>query len=364
MKIKNNMFVFIVFLVFFLMHFIVIFWFCQNTPGFALTTTVKLLPLLMTVLYIALYALSRKMNLWILETILLIYLGSLFLAFALVMGIIAITLVLKICHISLPFNLGLPALCTWIILILISLYTAAKPPSVIKISFDAPTLKKDIKIAFVADTHFGATVSPKRTENLKQIIAENEPNLIVFAGDIFETDFKHSLPFTEIISTILPAKKFGVLGNHEYYQGLENERASFKAAGINLLENQNTVTEGINIIGINDIRTAGISKQKFENILKQTVIPNNFNLLLTHTPMYFEEAAKNGVNLMLSGHNHNGQIWPFTYLVRLSTSYLHGLFKYDKSNLYVTSGTFFWGPPMRFLSKNEIIFITLKGKGN
>ena len=325
------MFIFIAFLVFFLMHAVVIFWFCQNTPGLALTTTVKLLPILLTVAYVALFALSRKMHFWFSETILLIYLGALFLAFALVMGIIALTLVLKICHIILPFKLGIYAFCTWIIIVLISLYTAAKTPSVTEIDFEAPSLKQNIKIALIADTHFGATVGIERAKSLKQIIEKNNPDLIVFAGDIFETDFKDSIPFTEIIADILPNKKFGVLGNHEYYIGLENARNSFEKAGVNLLDNKSKIIDEINIIGINDIRTAKISKQEFGNILKENIKPNNFNLLLTHTPIYFEEAANNGVNLMLSGHNHNGQIWPFKYLVKLSNPYLQGHFKYGKS---------------------------------
>jgi len=82
---------------------------------------------------------------------------------------------------------------------------------------------------------------------------------------------------------------------------------------------------------------------------------------MTHTPLFFEEAAKNGIDLMLSGHNHNGQIWPFNFLVRLTNPYLYGHFKSGRANLFVTSGTFFWGPPLRFLTNNEIVFITLKG---
>ncbi len=363
-KIKNKMFIFIAFLIFLLMHTVVIFWFCQNTPGLALTTITKLLPLLLTVLYVILYALARKFDFWTLETILSIYLGSLFLAFALVMSLLVLTLILKIFHITLPFNLGFPALGIWLIIALISLYTAAQKPSITNVTFEAPVLNEDVKIAFISDTHFGATVGVKRANNLKEIIEENNPNIIVFVGDIFETNAEKSLPFTEIIANISNGKKFGVLGNHEYYQGLENARTSFKKAGINLLENKNETENQINIIGINDIRTARISKQEFNNILKQNIKPGNFNLLLTHTPMYFEEAAQNGVDLMLSGHNHNGQIWPFNYIVKLTTPYLQGHFKYENSNLYVNSGTFFWGPPMRLGSKNEVVFITLKGRKN
>ena len=362
MRIKNKMFIFIAFIIFLLMNTVVIFWFCQNTPVLALNTFAKFLPLILTISYIALYALSRKINSWPLETFLLIYLGALFLGFCLVFGITVITFTLKIFHITLPNNLGFWVFGIWLIIVLISLYTAAKPPKITNITFDAPNLKKDIKIAFISDTHFGATVGLNRAKNLKQIIENNKPDLIVFTGDIFETNFQDSIPFAEIFTDVSPGKKFGVFGNHEYYQGLDNARKSFKQAGITLLENKSEIAENINIIGVNDIRTAKISKQEFENILKREINPGNFNLLITHTPLYFEEAASLGTNLMLSGHNHNGQIWPFNFLVKLTNPYLYGHFKSGQANLFVTSGTFFWGPPIRFLTNNEILFITLKGE--
>ena len=362
MKTKNNMFLFIAVLVFLLMHTLVVFWFCQNTPGLVFNTFTKILPLILTASYIALFALSKKINFWPLESFLLTYLGALFLAFCVVFAVVSVALLLKFFHIILPDNLGFWVLGAWIIIFLISLYTAAKAPKITNINFDAPGIKQDIKIAFISDTHFGATVGLRRTKNLKQIIENNKPDLIVFGGDIFETDFNDSIPFAEILTDILPGKKFGVLGNHEYYQGLDNAKQSFNKAGIKLLENKSENIGGINIIGINDIRTAHISKQEFENILKQQIKPGNFNLLLTHTPMYFEEAAQLGINLMLSGHNHNGQIWPFSFLVRITNPYLYGYFKSGQANLFVTSGTFFWGPPVRFLTNNEVVFINLKGE--
>jgi len=355
------MFFLVALLLFFLMHTAVIFWFCQNTAGFVLSSFTKFLPLILTTSYVLLYIFARKNNLWFLEEILLIYLGALFIAFALVFVLILFSFILKILHLTLPFNLGIPTLITWAVIVLISLFTAAKIPTVKTINLQTPNLTENKKIAFVADTHFGATVSPKRAESLRRILEKENPDLILFGGDIFETNYKDSIPYADILAKILPSKKFGVLGNHEYYQGLEQARNSFNKAGINLLENRSINFENINIIGVNDIKTAQITKQEFENILKRERNPNTFNILLTHTPVYFENAAKNGIDLMLSGHTHRGQIWPFNFLVRLTTPYTYGQFQDEKSNLIVTSGTFFWGPPMRFLTNNEIVIINLQG---
>lgn len=351
----------IVFLVFALMHSIVIFWFCQNTSGLSLTLFVKILPVILTILYFLLYTLARKANWQFLEYFLLTYMGALFLAFALVFALVVLNFVLRLFHVNMPPVLGFPVLIIWLIMFAVSLYTTAKAPSITELSLDAPALKQDVKIAFVADTHFGATVGIKRAESLKQLLEQQKPDLILFGGDIFETKFKDSIPFADILASI-PNKKIGVFGNHEYYQGFDDAVSSFKQADINLLENENEIFKGINIIGVNDIKTTNLTKQNFENILKKKIDTNQFNLLLTHTPLYFKEAAQNGIDLMLSGHTHKGQIWPFNFLVKAVFPYFNGLYEEGKAKIFITSGTFFWGPPLRLFSKNEITIITLKGQ--
>lgn len=359
-----TVFFFVVFLVFTLMHSIVIFWFCQNTKGVSLTLFVKILPVALTVIYFLLYLLSRKTGSYFLETFLLTYLGALFLAFALVFVLVFVNFILRILHKNMPAQLGYPVLVVWVITVALSLYTAAKAPKVTEVYLDAPALKQDVKIALITDTHFGATVSPKRAESVKQILIEQNPDLILFGGDIFETKAGESQPWTDILVSVAPGKKFGVLGNHEYYMGYDDSQTSFEKAGINLLENKSAVLDGINIIGVNDIKTTVLSKGNFINILKKEIKPDNFNLLLTHTPLYFKEAAQNGIDLMLSGHTHKGQIWPFNFLVKLVFPYFNGQYEEGKAKLFVSSGTFFWGPPLRLFSDNEIVIIILRGQKN
>ena len=77
-------------------------------------------------------------------------------------------------------------------------------------------------------------------------------------------------------------------------------------------------------------------------------------VLLAHDPRVFPEAARAGVDLQLSGHTHAGQIWPFNLLVRLSVRFVRGLYRDGASQLYVSPGTAFWGPPMRLGTRAEI----------
>jgi len=84
-------------------------------------------------------------------------------------------------------------------------------------------------------------------------------------------------------------------------------------------------------------------------------------VLLAHDPRTFQLAHPHGVQLQLSGHTHDGQLWPFRYLVRLQTRWLAGLYRVDRSALYVSRGTGFWGPPMRILAPAEITELVLRG---
>jgi hypothetical protein len=78
---------------------------------------------------------------------------------------------------------------------------------------------------------------------------------------------------------------------------------------------------------------------------------------MNHQPTGFAVASQRRIGLVLSGHVHNGQVWPFTYLVGLFYPYLTGLHRRNDSFLNVSTGTGFWGPPMRLGSSNEIVVL-------
>jgi hypothetical protein len=86
-------------------------------------------------------------------------------------------------------------------------------------------------------------------------------------------------------------------------------------------------------------------------------------VLLAHDPLTFREAARSGVDLQLSGHTHGGQIWPFRWLVRLSTPFVAGWYRRGDAQLYVSRGTGFWGPAMRLFAPAEITEITIRAGG-
>lgn len=346
------------------MQFICIKWTTFNLPAWPCLSWAKLVAPLSVLLFMGLVFVSRKYDNALSAQIAYIWLGWAFLWFSIIMLVMAVQLILLAFKISLPFTMfGLWVFLASLLVAGISLYNGLGAPKMKPIQIVSPTLNTEsFKIAQISDSHLGTGLNPKRLQKAVDEINKFNPDIIVFTGDIFEHTIEHEQAYIDILSTLNPPYgKFGVLGNHEYYGGVNDNIAMWEKAGIKPLLNSAQDLGPLNIIGVNDIRTTRISKEDFTQLLKKQTM-DKFNLLLSHAPLYFEEAAANKVNLMLSGHTHNGQLWPFKYLTRLQFKNTYGLYKQGEGYLYVTSGMFYWGPPMRFLTNNEVPLITIKNE--
>ena len=146
-----------------------------------------------------------------------------------------------------------------------------------------------------------------------------------------------------------------VSGNHEYHlKDFQSKMSQLSSFNIKHLKNTKIQIENINLIGIDDNQTEK-SKIDFANKLCDD---NLFNLVVCHKPDIWQKLnCKN--HLMLSGHTHNGQIFPFNFIVKLKFKFIYGLYSMSNSNLYVSSGAACWGPKIRLGSKNEIIHLKL-----
>jgi hypothetical protein len=113
------------------------------------------------------------------------------------------------------------------------------------------------------------------------------------------------------------------------------------------------------VAAVDDVRTVGHSEAEVSAVLAK-LDPAEPALFLSHQPLYFEAAARARVGLMLSGHTHQGQVFPFGLIVRLVYPYFYGLYRLGASSLYVSSGTGQWGPPMRLFTRSEIVRFTLR----
>ncbi len=346
------------------MQYIALLWTITNTSYISNNIWIKLLPFACTALFMFVLNYARGaegLTAELLAQTMYIWLGAVFIWFSVCMVFMFCQIGLGFFKVALPNNLSLYALALTAVLTVVAVISAAQTPKVTKINIKNPFDEgTTLKIAQISDTHLGIGVSVEKLKKLTALVQSLNPDIIVFTGDIFEETHLHAQEYTAALKALTPRYgKYAVLGNHEYYRGAQNNIDLWRKADIVPLLNDSAQTGGINIIGVNDIKTSRVSKKQFEDLLAAKTDKNKFNLLLSHTPLYFEEAADNGINLMLSGHTHNGQIWPFNYLVKLSFKYSYGLYTYKNSHIYVTSGTFFWGPPMRLFTKNEVALITL-----
>lgn len=250
-----------------------------------------------------------------------------------------------------PLTLGVLAV-VWSM----ALWGGFSSPQIKRISLQIPGAPK-MKLALLSDTHLGMGVSLARFDKVLQKIEAEKPDALLVLGDIFEYGPNREAYAARLAQTKTPLGSYGVLGNHEYYVGYGDSKDFFQQAGVFLLENQTTqMPNGVQVAGLKDIHTAHVTVQDMQHVLDQ-LDASRPSILLSHTPLYAEEAAAQGVDMMLSGHTHNGQLWPFTYLVKLQFPRVYGLFDVDKMKFYITSGVFYWGIPLRFLAPAEIAII-------
>ena len=284
-----------------------------------------------------------------------IWLGAVFLACVISIMFLALYGVLHVVHGPVAW-MGKTSVYMMIGVIAYALWSGYSMPQIKRISITSPQLPQ-MKIAVLSDTHLGMGVSLKRFNQALERLEAEKPDILLVLGDVFEFGPNRERYAVRISLIYTPLGSYGVLGNHEYYVGYGDSKQFFKDAHITLLENESvTLPNGVQIAGLRDILTARLAPQEIEAVFN-TMDTSKGSILLSHTPLYAEQASAHGFDLMLSGHTHNGQIWPFHYFVKMQFPRIYGLHFVDGMPLYITSGMFYWGVPMRLFAPAEIPII-------
>lgn len=220
----------------------------------------------------------------------------------------------------------------------------------------------EMRVAVISDSHLGCGVSLARFQKALERIQAQHPDAVFILGDLFEYGMRRQKYAQALGDLKTKYGSFGVLGNHEYYMGYDYSVDFYKKSGIELLQNQiRTLPNGLQLIGVNDYKTTGLTDERLDKIFSGSD-PARTRVLLSHQPTPADRAAAHGIPLTLSGHTHNGQIFPFNFAVRMTTPYVYGLYQTRNSSfIYVTSGMFYWGIPLRLLAPAEIPLIHIKG---
>ena len=249
--------------------------------------------------------------------------------------------------------------------------TALGPPDVLRVPVALRRLDPvfdGFKIAVVSDIHLGPLSGRAHTERIVAMINETEPDLVAIVGDLVDGTVAELGPAAEPLRDLHSREgTFFVTGNHEYF--VEDPFAwltELERLGVAPLRNENTAIRrgaaAFDLAGINDV--AGESRADppdFDRALAG-LDASRPTVLLAHQPVQVEQASARGVDLQLSGHTHGGQMWPFHYVVRAVQPSLAGLSSVNDTQLYVTRGAGFWGPPVRVGARPDITVLSLRGQ--
>jgi len=245
-------------------------------------------------------------------------------------------------------------LCLNIFLVTYSVFKG----SVIKkknIKITSDKVKNNLKFIFLSDFHLGSN-SKEYLDKVISILNKIQYDFLLIGGDLIDSS-SFKLKYLEKLK-LLKKKIFFVTGNHEYYLNNTHEILEvLQRNGVLYLNNSSLIYKNLNIIGLNDNQTVSSQKKLALKLKKEHL----FNLVLVHKPSVWS-FIRNKVDLVLAGHTHNGQIFPFNLLVKLKFKFCYGIYKKYGSTLYVSSGLGCWGPKMRLGSSNEILEINLAPK--
>ncbi|MEI6139238.1 MAG: metallophosphoesterase [Mariniphaga sp.] len=214
-----------------------------------------------------------------------------------------------------------------------------------------------LRIAFVADFHLKEETNVRFVERFVKKVEGLNPDLMLYGGDIVEGN-RHNTKMEDLenlLGQIHPRYGvYGVLGNHEYYGG-QDKGNFFDKAGINILLDTNALIDSsFNLMGRYD---SHFNRRKAIDDLMKQVNDSFPTILLDHRPTELEQVSKTAVDIQLSGHTHNGQMFPLSLIIQSMYQLSWGYEKIGNTHFFVTSGIRLWGPPVRTVGKSEIMII-------
>lgn len=218
---------------------------------------------------------------------------------------------------------------------------------------EIPSFGKEMKAVLLSDIHIGTIWGKNHLQKIVDRTNALEPDVVFITGDLVSGG---TVLIEDAFSPLgdLEAKTFFAHGNHERYEGIEEVEALLANNGIEVLADERADFEGIEIIGLSYSEDG----DRIESVLGEIDISEDKpTVLLTHVPI---DPKNDRIELILAGHTHAGQIFPFNFVVQWRYKFIEGLYTLGDTRLYVTPGTGTWGPPMRLGSRNEITLFKLR----
>ncbi|MGV3625574.1 MAG: metallophosphoesterase [Archangium sp.] len=244
----------------------------------------------------------------------------------------------------------------------------SRRPETKRITVDIPGLDKSLdgfRIAQISDVHIGETLDRSFAQLVTEQVNSLNADAVVVTGDMIDGSVNKLRDEVAPLGGLRGKHGvFYVTGNHEYYHGGSAWEAEARRLGFNVLHNEHrVVADGKLVIGgVTDIEGARFSEAHAAdvNATFATAPAGVPRVLLSHQPLFAKRAKDSKVSLMLSGHTHGGQIFPFMFFVKLQQPVIGGFEVIEGVPTYTSNGTGYWGPPFRIGPRGEVTEITLR----
>ncbi|MGW9209680.1 metallophosphoesterase [Embleya sp. NPDC055664] len=251
-------------------------------------------------------------------------------------------------------------------------FEAMRVPRVRRLDVSLPRLGAGldgVRVVVLADTHYGPIDRTVWSARVTEVVNRLDADIVVHAGDIADGTpdqrRRQSAPLGVVRARLA---RVYVTGNHEYLGQAQGWLDRMTELGWEALHNRHLVVERAGdrlvLAGVDDLTAEHSGLTGHRANLSGALAgadPELPVVLVAHQPKYIPHAAAAGIDLQISGHTHGGQIWPFGLLVRIDQPVVQGLSRHgERTLLYTSRGTGFWGPPFRVFAPSEITLLTLR----
>ena len=235
------------------------------------------------------------------------------------------------------------------------IFEARRTPGIVNITVPISRLPEafaGFRIVQITDIHAGLTIGREWIENVAQEVKKLRPDLIAFTGDLADGSVAKLRDAVAPLGELqAPYGKFFVTGNHEYYSGVEEWVEEVRRLGYDVLLNEHRIIErnGARLVlgGVTDFSAGGrLPSHRSDPVAAFRGAPEDtVRIFMAHQPKTLRQTDAVPFDLMLSGHTHGGQFFPWNLATAVDQPYLSGLHRPNGKWIYVSKGTGYWGPP-------------------
>lgn len=221
------------------------------------------------------------------------------------------------------------------------------------------------RIALISDLHVGSLTRREECRRVVELVNAQNPDIICLAGDFSDgavVDLRADLaPLADLRSK---SGTFFVTGNHEFYFDVAGWLQFLPTIGVRVLANESVQVRGMLLAGTHDIQGEPAGMGPDVRLALQDRVDGQPAILLSHNPAVLDDAIEQNIDLLLAGHTHGGQFLPGVWIVGATTRTLSGYYSFGDTQVFVTNGCRFWGPPARLGAPMDISVLDLVRAAN